>query len=61
MDGPLLKNSDDARLITEQLGETLFKGTDCKVEKRHSLAQLNIAGEEGDVSQEIVKSWNERV
>ena len=62
VDGPLLK--EEARLIAEQLGETSFKGTDgwlAKWKKRHNIALLNIAGEEGDVSQETVESWSERV
>ena len=61
MDGSLLK--EEARLIEEQLGET-FKGTDgwlAKWKQRHNIALLNIAGEEGDVSQETDESWSERV
>ena len=62
VDGPLLK--EEARLIAEKLGETSFKGTDgwfAKWKQRYNLTQMNVAGEEGDVNQETVESWNERV
>ena len=62
VDGALLK--EEARLIAEKLGETSFKGTDgwfAKWKQRYNLTQMNVACEEGDVNQETVESWNERV
>lgn len=44
---------EEARLIDEKLGETLFKGTNgwlAKWKQRHSVAQMSVASEEGDVS-----------
>ena len=58
---------EEARLIAERLGEQGFKGTKgtkgwlAKWKKRHKIAQMNIAGEEGDVSEETAESWQERV
>ncbi|KAK3714119.1 hypothetical protein QZH41_001367 [Actinostola sp. cb2023] len=62
VDGPLLK--EEAMLIAKQLGVTTFKGTEgwfSKWKQRHNIAQFNIAGEEGDVSEDTVESWSERV
>lgn len=62
IDGPMLR--EEARILAEQLGETAFKGTDgwlAKWKQRHNIAQMHIAGEEGDVRQETVESWEERV
>lgn len=62
VNGPLLL--EEAKLIAEELGNSSFKGTNGWLEKwkrRHNLAQMNIAGEEGNVNEETVESWNERV
>ena len=62
VDGPMLR--EEARLIAEKLGETSFKGTDgwlAKWKQRHNVAQMSVAGEEGDVCQETLESWRERV
>ena len=61
-DGPML--TEEARLIAEKLGETSFKGTDGwfdKWKQRHNVAQMSVAGEEGDVCQQALESWRERV
>ena len=62
VDGPMLR--EEARLIAENLGETSFKGTDgwlAKWKQRHNVAQMSVAGEEGDVSQKTLEGWRERV
>ena len=62
VDGPML--IEEARIIAERIGDDTFKGTSGwldKWKKRHNIGQMNIAGEEGDVSQEMINSWNERV
>ena len=43
---------------------TTFKGTEgwfSKWKQRHNIVQFNIAGEEGDVNEDMVESWSERV
>ena len=55
---------EEARIIAERIGDDTFKGTSGSLEKwkrRHNIGQMNIAGEEGDVSPETIDSWNERV
>ncbi|XP_068712886.1 tigger transposable element-derived protein 6-like [Montipora foliosa] len=62
VDGPMLV--EEARIIAERIGDDTFKGTSGwldKWKKRHKIGQMNIAGEEGDVSQETIDSWNERL
>ena len=62
VDGPMLR--EEARLIAEKLGETSFKGTDgwlAKWKQRHNVAQMSVAGEKGDVCQDTLESWRERV
>lgn len=62
INGPMLM--EEARLIADRLGEKSFQGTEgwlTKWKQRHNIKQMNIAGEEGDVNQEIVESWQERV
>ena len=51
---------EEARLIADRLGEKLFQGTEgwlTKWKQRHNIKQMNIAGEEGDVNQETLESW----
>ncbi|XP_068684888.1 tigger transposable element-derived protein 6-like [Montipora foliosa] len=62
VDGPMLV--EEARIIAERIGDDTFKGTSGwldKWKKRHNIGQMNISGEEGDVSQETIDSWNERL
>ena len=51
---------EEARLIADRLGEKSFQGTEgwlTKWKQRHNIKQMNIAGEEGDVNQETLESW----
>ena len=60
VNGPLLL--EEAKLIAEELGHSSFKGTNSSLKKwkrRHTLAQMNIAGKEGDVNEETVESWRD--
>ena len=60
VNGPLLL--EEAKLIAEELGYSSFKGTNGwleKWERRHTLAQMNITGKEGDVNEETVESWRD--
>lgn len=62
VDGPML--IEEARILAERIGDDTFKGTSGwldKWKKRHNIGQMNIAGQEGDVSPETLDSWNERV
>mgnify|MGYP000368027122 FL=1 len=42
-------------LIAEKLGKTLFKGTDAKWKQRQNVAQMTVAGEEGDACQKTLR------
>ena len=62
INGPMLM--EEAWLIADRLGEKSFQGTEgwlTKWKQRHNIKQMNIAGEEGDVNQENLESWQERV
>ena len=55
---------EEARLIAERLGDETFQGRNGwlgKWKQRYNICQMNIAGEEGDVSEEVLESWNERL
>ena len=55
---------EEAKLITESIGEKSFQGTNGWLQKwkrRHNIARMKIAGKEGDVSSDTVDSWQERV
>ena len=59
VDGPMLREEVTRRLIAEKPGETSFKGTDgwlAKWKQRHNVAQMSVAGEEGDVCQKTLES-----
>lgn len=62
LNGPMLR--EEGRLIAEKLGEASFKGTDgwlAKWKQRHNVGLMSVAGEEGDVCEETLESWRERV
>ena len=62
VDGPMLV--EQARIIAERIGGDTFEGTSGWLEKwkrRHNIGQMNIAGEEDNVSQQTIASWSETV
>ena len=55
---------EEALAIDERLGKKEFKASNGWLEKwknRHNLTQRDVAGEEGDVNDDTVCSWMERV
>ena len=55
----------EALIISERLGEnsmgfTASNGWLSKWKKRYNISEMKVAGEEGDVSQETLSSWDER-
>ena len=62
VDGPMLV--EQARIIAERIGGDTFEGTSGWLEKwkrRYNIGQMNIAGEEDNVSQQTIDSWSETV
>ncbi len=62
--GPMLQ--EEALIIAKQLGEDAADFTASNVwldrwKKRYNIIQMNAVGEEGDVSEETMTSWDERV
>ena len=56
---------EEALIIAKQLGEdaanfTASNGWLDRWKKRYNIIHMNVAGEEGDVSEETMTSWDER-
>ena len=55
---------EEALIISERLGEnsvgfTASNGWLSKRKKRYNISEMKVAGEEGDLSQETLSSWDE--
>lgn len=55
----------EARLIAEKMGLKGFSrsasnGWLLSFNKQHNLHKMNTADEDGDVSEEVIETWNER-
>ncbi|XP_068704167.1 tigger transposable element-derived protein 4-like [Montipora foliosa] len=62
VDGPIL--FEQARIFAERIGGDTFEGTIGWLEKwkrRYNIGQMNIAGEEDNVSPQTIDSWSETV
>ena len=59
--GPMLQ--EEAKLMAERLGDSAFQGSNGWLEKwkrRYNIKEMRLAGEDGDVDETTLESWQER-
>lgn len=55
---------EKARLIADKMeikGFSASNGWLQSFKKKHNLQRMNTAGEDGDVNEKVLESWNERI